>query len=126
MKRVLLLGATGAFGARLAEGLVRAGIGVVAVARGASALAALAARLGPAVTPLAMDRAGLDAGRLRALGAAHDLFAIADATGPFQDRPPDLPRAAIAVSISMIRAATSCASCPFPSCANWRCKSPAS
>ena len=32
--RILLLGATGAFGSRLAEGLVRSGLGVLAVARG--------------------------------------------------------------------------------------------
>lgn len=99
MKRILLLGATGAFGARLAEGLVREGIGVLAVARGAAALDALAARLGPMVTTLAMDRARLD---LPALAAEHGLFALADASGPFQDRPPDLPRAAIAAGLHWV------------------------
>ncbi|MEO3474590.1 DUF4166 domain-containing protein [Roseomonas sp. CAU 1739] len=102
MKRVLLLGATGAFGSRLAEGLVRSGIGVVAMARGPDALAALAARLGPAITTLAIDRAGLDAARLRALAVEHALYAIADASGPFQDRAPDLPRVAIAAGLHWV------------------------
>ncbi len=99
MKQVLLLGATGAFGSRLAEGLVRSGLGVVAVARGVPALAALAARLGPSVTPLAMDRSALTAARLAEIPG---LFAVADASGPFQDRAPDLPRVAIEAGLHWV------------------------
>jgi hypothetical protein len=101
--RILLLGATGAFGSRLAEGLVRSGLGVLAVARGQDALAMLAARLGPAMAVLAADRGTLDAARLIALRREHPrLLAIADASGPFQDRAPDLPRAAIAAGLHWV------------------------
>lgn len=101
--RILLLGATGAFGSRLAEGLLRAGLGVVALARRAAPLEALAARLGGDVAVVAMDRAALDAAALRGLMARHPgLIAIADASGPFQDRAPDLPRAAIAAGLHWV------------------------
>ncbi|MBR0650587.1 DUF4166 domain-containing protein [Roseomonas terrae] len=103
MKTVLLLGATGAFGERLAEGLVRSGIAVLAAARREAPLRALAARLGPLLTPLPMDRAGLDAARLRALAAEHPaLIAVADASGPFQDRPPEPARAAIEAGLHWV------------------------
>jgi saccharopine dehydrogenase-like NADP-dependent oxidoreductase len=98
--RVLVVGATGAFGERLAAGLARAGFGLILAARQGARLAALRERLapaGPEVATLAIDQADLDAARLAALKGDHPgLFAIADAAGPFQGRPPALPRAAIA------------------------------
>ena len=75
--RVLVVGATGAFGERLAAGLARDGFALVLAARGGARLAALRERLAPAapeIATLAIDQADLDAARLAALkeiGRAH-------------------------------------------------------
>lgn len=100
---VLLVGATGAFGERLAEGLVQANIGVVGIARDKSLLDTLAQRLGPLCRVEVMDRAALDAdaiGRLR--NRIPCLFAVVDASGPFQDCDYSLPRAAIRCGLHYI------------------------
>ena len=104
--RVLVVGATGAFGERLAAGLARSGFALILAARGGARLAALRERLAPAgadVATLAIDQADLDAARLAALKGDHPgLFAIADAAGPFQGRSPSLPRAAIAAGLHCV------------------------
>jgi saccharopine dehydrogenase-like NADP-dependent oxidoreductase len=104
--RVLVVGATGAFGERLATGLAQGGFALVLAARDGTRIAALRERLAPTcaeVATLAVDRADLDAVRLVALKDAHPgLFAIADSAGPFQGRPPALPRAAIAAGLHCV------------------------
>jgi saccharopine dehydrogenase-like NADP-dependent oxidoreductase len=104
--RVLVVGATGAFGERLAAGLSRAGFALILAARGGARLAAVRERLAPAgaeIATLAIGHADLDAARLAALKGDHPgLFAIADATGPFQGRSPTLPRAAIAAGLHCV------------------------
>jgi saccharopine dehydrogenase-like NADP-dependent oxidoreductase len=102
-RTVLVVGATGAFGERLAEGLVRSGIAVIGAARNKARLDLLARRLGPrfAVEPLersSIDTACLDALRARCPG----LFAVADASGPFQTSDNRLPRAAIGAGLHYI------------------------
>lgn len=102
-KAVLLIGATGAFGMRLAALLVEQGFTTLAVARDAGRLAALAARLGPHCIPMAVERASLDVAALLALRASHPgLFALVDASGPFQGAGYALPRAAIAARLHAI------------------------
>lgn len=100
---VLLVGATGAFGERLAEGLVRANIGVIGVARDKARLDALAQRLGPLFKAHAMDRTGLTAETLGSLREhTAGLFAVADASGPFQSSDYALPRAAIGAGLHYV------------------------
>jgi hypothetical protein len=102
-RTVLLVGATGAFGARLAALLVEDGFVVLAVARDRAKLDALARQLGPRCRPLPGTREVLDAVALRALQAAHPgLLAVVDASGPFQGTAPALPRAAIAAGLHAI------------------------
>jgi saccharopine dehydrogenase-like NADP-dependent oxidoreductase len=106
LPRVLVVGATGAFGQRLAAGLGRDGFPLVIVARNRSRLEQLGGQLAQAGVDVAMaplDQARLDAGRLIALRQAYpDLFAVADAAGPFQGRAPALPRAAIAAGLHCV------------------------
>jgi NAD(P)-dependent dehydrogenase (short-subunit alcohol dehydrogenase family) len=106
LPRVLVVGATGAFGRRLAAGLARDGFALILAARDGTRLAALREQLAPTgaqVETLAIDQASLDAERLAALKSAHpDLFAVADAAGPFQGRAPALPRAAIAAGLHCV------------------------
>ena len=106
LPRVLVVGATGAFGERLAIGLARSRFPLVLVARGGGRLDALAGVLrsmGAEVATLALDRAALDGARLQALKAASpDLFAVVDAAGPFQGAAPTVPRAAIAARLHCI------------------------
>jgi saccharopine dehydrogenase-like NADP-dependent oxidoreductase len=93
---VLLVGATGAFGERLAEGLIRSGIAVIGVARNTARLDILARRLGPLFAVEPLDRSRIDRACLLALrGRRPGLFAVADASGPFQTSDDRLPRAAI-------------------------------
>ncbi|MBR0644305.1 SDR family oxidoreductase [Plastoroseomonas hellenica] len=102
-RAVLLVGATGAFGTRLAVLLVAHGFTVLALARDAGRLAALAARLGPRCIAMPAERDGLDAAALLALRASHPgLFALVDASGPFQGAGYALPRAAIAAGLHAI------------------------
>jgi saccharopine dehydrogenase-like NADP-dependent oxidoreductase len=95
-RAVLLVGATGAFGERLAEGLVRSGIHVIGIARETVRLEALATRLGSLFTAEAMDRGRIDADYIGDLRRREPgLFAMADASGPFQTSDYRLPQAAI-------------------------------
>ncbi|MBS0528297.1 MAG: DUF4166 domain-containing protein, partial [Proteobacteria bacterium] len=102
-KTLLLVGATGTFGERLAEGLIRSGIAVIGVARDRNRLSHLARRLGPLFTADARDRSGIDAVFLRGVRAKHPgLFAIADASGPFQTSDLRLPEAAISAGLHYV------------------------
>ena len=95
-KSVLLVGATGAFGERLAEGLIRSGICVIGVARDKTRLEQVARRLGVGFRIKAMERHQIDSAFLTAFHAdCPGLFAVADASGPFQHSDYRLPRAAI-------------------------------
>lgn len=90
-RAILLVGATGAFGARLARLLARWDVHLILAARRTGPLEALAAALeGPArIEVAAFDRARPDLSRLRP-------FAVVDAAGPFQTSDLALARAAIA------------------------------
>jgi saccharopine dehydrogenase-like NADP-dependent oxidoreductase len=102
-RTVLLVGATGAFGERLAEGLIRSGIAVIGVARNPARLDILARRLGPLFAVEPFDRAGIDTACLLALrGRWPGLFAVADASGPFQTGDDRLPRAAIGAGLHYV------------------------
>jgi saccharopine dehydrogenase-like NADP-dependent oxidoreductase len=102
-RTVLVIGATGAFGERLAEGLIRSGFAVIGAARNAARLEALAERLGARLAIEPLDRSGIDAARLRELRARDpSLFAIADASGPFQTSDYALPRAAIGAGLHYV------------------------
>jgi saccharopine dehydrogenase-like NADP-dependent oxidoreductase len=99
----VLVGATGAFGERLAEGLIRAGIAVIGVARNEARLEILARRLGPLFVAEPMDRAAIDTAHLHALRKRWPgLFAVADASGPFQASDDRLPRAAIGARLHYV------------------------
>jgi saccharopine dehydrogenase-like NADP-dependent oxidoreductase len=102
-RAVLLVGATGAFGERLAEGLVPHGIAVIAVARSRPPLLRLAERLGPLVATERRARDGIDAAYLQTLRDRYpNMFAVADASGPFQTTDDGLPRAAIAAGLHYV------------------------
>jgi saccharopine dehydrogenase-like NADP-dependent oxidoreductase len=102
-RTVLLVGATGAFGERLAEGLIRSGIAVIGVARDKPRLDVLARRLGARFAAEPLDRSSIDTARLRALrGRWPGLFAVADASGPFQISNGRLPRAAIGAGLHYV------------------------
>ncbi|MDO9367969.1 MAG: saccharopine dehydrogenase NADP-binding domain-containing protein [Sphingopyxis sp.] len=94
--RVLLIGATGVFGSRLAErAAMEAGIALTLAARDRGKLDALAARLGgPPVRQL--DRTRITAADL----AGCDV--VIDAAGPFQISAPTLIEAAIAAGVHYI------------------------
>lgn len=100
---MLLVGATGAFGERLAEGLIRSGIAVIAVARDPARLQRLVQRLGPHALPESRDRSDIDPAWLAELRRQHpSLFALVDASGPFQSIDYRLPRAAIAAGLHYV------------------------
>lgn len=102
-RSVLLIGATGAFGERLAEGLIRSGIAVIGVARDPTRLQRLAERLGPNFSPEPRDRSGIDATLLTGLRRQDSrLFALVDASGPFQGCDYRMPRAAIAAGLHYV------------------------
>lgn len=102
-RTVLVVGATGAFGERLAEGLIRSGIAVIGAARNTARLDALTRRLGPRFAVEPLDRSRIDAARLRDLRARWPgLFAVADASGPFQTSDYRLPRAAIGAGLHYV------------------------
>jgi saccharopine dehydrogenase-like NADP-dependent oxidoreductase len=102
-RAVLVVGATGTFGERLAEGLIRSGIAVIGAARNSARLEALAKRLGPRFAVEPLDRSSVDAARLQDLRARWPaLFAVADASGPFQTSDYRLPRAAIGAGLHYV------------------------
>lgn len=89
---VLLVGATGEFGRRLAEGLAaEPGVRLILAGRTRPALERLRARLGGAPDVLVLDRDTVTPADLRDLGAA----AVIDAAGPFQNSRTTLVEAAI-------------------------------
>lgn len=94
--RVLLIGATGVFGSRLAQrAAMEPGIKLTLAARDRGRLNALAVRLG-GLPVRQVDRTKIDATDL----AGHDV--VIDAAGPFQTAAPDVIEAAIAAGISYI------------------------
>lgn len=94
--RVLLIGATGVFGSRLAErAVLEPGIALTLAARDCGKLDALAARLG-GLPVRALDRTRIAAADL----AGHDL--VIDAAGPFQTSQPTVIDAAIAAGVHYI------------------------
>jgi hypothetical protein len=102
-RTVLLVGATGTFGERLAEGLVRSGIAVIGAARDTARLDVLARRLGSRFAVEPLDRSSIDAVCLHALRARWPgLFAVADASGPFQTGDDRLPHAAIGAGLHYV------------------------
>jgi NAD(P)-dependent dehydrogenase (short-subunit alcohol dehydrogenase family) len=102
-RTVLVVGATGAFGERLAEGLIRSGFAVIGAARNTARLDALASRLGRRFAVEPLDRSRIDAARLTELRErAPSLFAVADASGPFQSSDYALPRAAIGAGLHYV------------------------
>ena len=90
-RRILLVGATGAFGTRLARMLARWDVDLILAARRAGPLEDLRRTLdGPARVEIAvLDRAAPTLAALRA-------WAVVDAAGPFQTGDLTLARAAIA------------------------------
>src|SRR5262249_53212755 len=97
-RRVVVIGGTGAFGARLVEGLVATtDLAVVIAARRSGPADALAMRLRARYPSATIETCALDAGRiaasdLRSLGA----WCVVDAAGPFQGARPRIAEAAIA------------------------------
>lgn len=101
--RVLVIGAGGVFGSRLAEGLVDAGFAVVAAGRDLARAEATAARLrarrpNVRVEAVALDTRTLDAGTIRGVGAD----VVADCAGPFQGAEPRVARAAISAGVHYV------------------------
>src|SRR5262245_45663119 len=97
-RRVVVIGGTGAFGARLVEGLAATtGLAVVIAARRSGPAEELAAQLRARHSGASIETCALDAGRI----AASDLRSLAawcvvDAAGPFQGAGPHVAEAAIA------------------------------
>lgn len=95
--RILVIGATGVFGSRLAERLVKeAGVGLVLAARGEPALLTLAGRLGGKPAMRLLDRNRVAASDL----AGIDL--VIDAAGPFQGSGTHVIEAAIAAGVDYL------------------------
>ncbi|MFJ6024841.1 DUF4166 domain-containing protein [Brevundimonas sp. NPDC092305] len=102
MTTVLVIGAGGVFGSRLAEGLLRDGFTVIVAGRDrdrAEAVAArLAAGLGAAFSSVALDTQTVTPDALIATGAT----IVADMAGPFQGAEPTTARAAIAAGLHYV------------------------
>lgn len=103
MTRVLIIGAGGVFGFRLAEGVLRHGLEVVVAGRDPTRTEATAARLGAAfpqgrIEVARLDTTTLTPDQLATTGAA----IVADAAGPFQGVEPTTARAAIAAGLHYV------------------------
>ncbi|RYG20569.1 MAG: SDR family NAD(P)-dependent oxidoreductase [Caulobacteraceae bacterium] len=103
MTTVLVIGAGGVFGSRLAEGLLRHGFGVVVAGRDRPRAEGVAARLrrafpGETVEVAVLDTTTLTPDQLRATGAS----IVADMAGPFQGAEPTTARAAIAAGLHSV------------------------
>jgi len=103
MTTVLVIGAGGVFGSRLAEGLLRHGFGVVVAGRSRTRADGVAGRLRAAfpegrVEVAVLDTATLTPEQLKATGAA----VVADMAGPFQGAEPTTARAAIAAGLHYV------------------------
>lgn len=101
-KRVLLVGATGVFGRRLAMHLAGiAGLDLVLTSRNAAKALALAGQLAP-VDGTSVSGMGFD--HRRDLGRLAELapWLVIDASGPFQGAGYDLPRAALSAGAHVV------------------------
>jgi hypothetical protein len=95
--RIMLIGASGVFGCRIAEQLaVEPSIHLTLVARDRSKLQKIAAHIAPAANCITLDRDKLTGEDLR----DHDL--VIDAAGPFQASTPNVINAAIAAGCHYI------------------------
>ena len=97
MTRVLVIGAGGVFGSRLAKGLVRDGFEVVVAGRSLARAEATKVVVG-AASAVALDTRDLTAADLIATGAG----IVVDAAGPFQNAEPRVARAAIAAGMHYV------------------------
>ncbi|MGX9967058.1 DUF4166 domain-containing protein [Roseomonas sp. F4] len=103
-QRVLVVGGTGTFGARLVRGLAETTtLGIVVAGRDLGRAETLASALqarhpGRDISALALDAAQVTAEALGATGA----FALVDAAGPWQGAGYHLPRAALAAGMHAI------------------------
>ena len=96
---VLVVGGAGAFGSRLADGLVRTSdFGVVVAGRDLARAEARAAVLGSRARAMRLDTGAVTPEDLRESGA----FAVVDAAGPFQGAQYRLARAAIAAGMHYV------------------------
>lgn len=101
MTAVLLIGAGGVFGSRLAQGLARDGFEVVCAGRDLNRAEGVAAHLrdaGGRARAVALDARTLTPDTLRATGA--DI--VVDAAGPFQNAAPTVAKAAIAAGMHYV------------------------
>lgn len=103
MSKVLVIGAGGVFGSRLAEGLLRHGFGVVVAGRGRARAESVAVRLraafpGASVEVAVLDTATLTPEQLKATG----VVVVADMAGPFQGAEPTTAQAAIAAGLHYV------------------------
>lgn len=100
--RVLVIGAGGVFGSRLARGLVRDGFAVVVAGRDRTRAETTAQALrvegGPSVTTAVLDTRTLTPETLLATGAG----IVIDAAGPFQGETARVARAAIAAGLHYV------------------------
>ncbi|MBJ7447402.1 MAG: DUF4166 domain-containing protein [Brevundimonas sp.] len=103
MTRVLVIGAGGVFGSRLAEGLLRNGFGLVVAGRDERRAEAVTLQLRGVfpdadIATARIDTATVTPTDLTATGAT----IVADAAGPFQGAQPTVARAAIAAGLSYV------------------------
>ncbi|KQW83145.1 SDR family oxidoreductase [Brevundimonas sp. Root1279] len=103
MTRVLVIGAGGVFGSRLAEGLLRSGFDVVVAGRHWERAEGVASRLRSAwpdrrIEVAVLDTATLTPEMLKAAGCA----VVADMAGPFQGAEPTTARAAVAAGMHYV------------------------
>ncbi|MBI1686404.1 DUF4166 domain-containing protein [Caulobacter hibisci] len=102
MKRVVLVGATGVFGARLARMLARRpDVELVLAARRLAPLEALQAELARSRSPARISVAVVDRDRPTALAALAP-FVVVDAAGPFQGQDATFPSAALAAGAHFV------------------------
>lgn len=103
MKRVVLIGATGVFGRRLARHLARLdGIDLVLTSRSAGKAQALAQELATEAS-LPVSGAGLDRDKdLVAVLAALKPWLVIDASGPFQQQGYEVPTAALLLGAHVV------------------------
>lgn len=101
--RVLLIGAAGVFGSRLAEGLARSGFDLTLAGRSRSRAEALAVRLRAAWPQVQIDSLALDAAQVTPNGLKETgAGLVVDAAGPFQGGEPIVARAAVAAGLHYV------------------------
>ncbi len=98
-RTVLVVGATGAFGGRLVDGLIATSdFDVILAGRDLRRAEARVVALGARATAMRLDTASVTEGALRGTGA----FVVVDAAGPFQGAEYRLARAAIAAKMHYV------------------------